>query len=255
VPNPSAERPLHVVGVGAHPDDVAVGSGGVIASYVRRGHRATVLNVTYGETVRPPGPEQEDAKRIRRTEGEDIARKLGADAVFLGWPANTIIASWEMKALLVNALRRLRANVVLFTTPWDTHADHRNLSATMQDVLYYVGHRGMAFDEPPCDLLSAWMYTIEADSEELHEPDLLFDMSDVFDQKIDSLTGTRPIFGLAGQQHTRELVEVSNRFWGMRCGTRYAEPLYQTYGSMSLARLTRRHARVSRLPLLSDPTH
>ena len=38
---------LHIVGVGAHPDDVAVGAGGVIASYVKRGHRATILNVTF----------------------------------------------------------------------------------------------------------------------------------------------------------------------------------------------------------------
>src|SRR6185369_14891039 len=99
----------HIVGIGAHPDDVAVGAGGVMASYVARGHRATILNVTLGETVRPPGPEQEEAKRVRRKEGEDIARKLGAGAVFLNWPANTIIASWEMKSLLVNALRELQA--------------------------------------------------------------------------------------------------------------------------------------------------
>src|SRR5918911_4565262 len=76
---------LHVVGVGAHPDDVGIGAGGVIASYVQRGHRASILSVTFGETVRPPGPQQEEAKNIRRKEGEDIARKLGAEAVFLGW--------------------------------------------------------------------------------------------------------------------------------------------------------------------------
>src|SRR5436305_10757160 len=105
------EERLHIVGVGAHPDDVAIGCGGVIASYVKRGHRATILNVTYGETVRPPGPQQEEAKRIRRKEGEDIARKLGAEVVFLGRPGNMIIASWEMKAQLVNALRELEANV------------------------------------------------------------------------------------------------------------------------------------------------
>jgi N-acetylglucosamine malate deacetylase 1 len=246
-----AER-LHVVGVGAHPDDVAVGAGGLIASYARRGHRATIVSVTYGETVRPPGPEQEAAKRTRRKEGEDIARALGAAAHFLEWPANTIVPSWEMKALLVNALRRLGANVLLFPPPWDTHADHRNLSDTMKDVLYYVGHRGMAFDAPPCRLRSAWMYSIEADSEELHQPDLLFDVTDVFEQKAAALTGTRPIFGAAGQAAMVETVRVVNRFWGLRCGTRYAEPLYQTWGSMSLARLTRHRDRVAELPLIGE---
>src|SRR5687768_16728148 len=194
---PPVADPLHIVGVGAHPDDVAVGAGGVIASYVKRGHRATILNVTFGETVRPPGPKQEEARRIRRKEGEDIARKLGAEVAFLGWPANTIIPSWEMKVVLVNALRKLQANVILFTCPWDTHADHRNLSAAMKDVIYYVGHPGMAFDAPPCNLRSAWMYSIEADTDELHQPDLLFDVSDVFHIKLASLTNTRPIFSWA----------------------------------------------------------
>jgi LmbE family N-acetylglucosaminyl deacetylase len=242
---------LHVVGVGAHPDDVGVGAAGVIASYVRRGHRATLLTVTYGETVRPPGPLQEEAKRIRKQEGEDIARKLGAEAVNLGRPGNTIIPSWEMKVELVNALRRLGANVILFPPPWDTHADHRNLSETMKDVLYYVGHRGMAFDAPPITLRSAWMYSIESATEELHHPDLLFDCSDVMEQKLEALTGTRPIFGNDdGPFGTRETVKVWNRFWGMRCGVMYAEPLYQTWGSMKLAQLTRDHARVTALPLI-----
>jgi len=241
-------EPLHIVGVGAHPDDVGVGAGGVIASCVKRGHRATILNVTYGETVRPPGPQQEEAKSIRRKEGEDIARKLGAEAAFLGWPANTIIPSWEVKTLLVNTLRELQANIILFTTPWDTHADHRNLSAAMQDVVYYVGHRGMAFDAPPCHLRSAWMYSIESETEELHMPDLLFDISDVFDQKVAALTDTRPIFSNANAYV--EIVRIVNAFWGLRCGARYAEPLYQSWGSMSLAQLTRSHYRVTELPLM-----
>ena len=244
-----AEQRYHVVGVGAHPDDVGYGVGGVIASYVKRGHRATTLCVTYGETVRRPGPEQEEAKRIRAKEGDDIAHKLGAASVYLDWPANTIIPSWEMKSLLVNALRRLEANIILYPTPWDTHADHRNLSEVMKDVMYYVGHSGMAFDAPPCRLYSAWMYSLEASTEDLHNPDLLFDVSDVFAQKLDSLRDTRPIFGVEGQAQVVEEAEVIARWWGLRCGVRYAEPLYQTWGSMRLARLSQDRNRVTELPL------
>jgi LmbE family N-acetylglucosaminyl deacetylase len=49
---------LHLVGVGAHPDDVGFGVGGILANYTKLGHRATILNVTLGETVRPPGKAQ-----------------------------------------------------------------------------------------------------------------------------------------------------------------------------------------------------
>jgi len=246
----AAAAQLHIVGVGAHPDDVGWGAGGVIASYVKRGHRATILNLTDGETVRPPGPEQEEAKRVRRKEGEDIARRLGAEVLHLGVPANSIIPSWEMKSLLVNELRRLQANIVLFPNLWDPHADHRNLAAAMKDVVYYVGHRGMAFAAPPCHLRSAWMFSLQLETEELHTPDLLFDITDVFEQKLESLRDTRPIFGAAYQARTCDLVQVYNRFWGMRCGTTYAEPLYQCWGSMNLARLTLERLRITELPLL-----
>ena len=92
------------------------------------------------------------------------------------------------------------------------------------------------------------MYSIEADSDELHNPDLLFDVSDVFDRKLDALTDTRPIFPRSNDYV--ETVKIVNGFWGLRCHVKYAEPLYQTGGSMKLARLTRDHSRVSELPLL-----
>jgi LmbE family N-acetylglucosaminyl deacetylase len=245
---------LHIVGVGAHPDDVGFAIGGLVASYVKRGHRATILNVTYGETVRPPGPQQEEARRVRQKEGEDIAVRLGAAVECIGLPGNTIIPSWEMKSLLVNGLRRLQANVILYPTPWDTHADHRNLSWAMRDVMYYVGHSGMAFAEPPCRLHSAWMYELEFMHNELHEPDLLFDVSDVFALKRAALCDTRPIFGDEGQAEMVDEIEVCGRWWGLRAGVRYAEPLYATQGSMRLAQLSHGRDRISELPLIAPST-
>jgi LmbE family N-acetylglucosaminyl deacetylase len=147
----------------------------------------------------------------------------------------------------VNALRRLQPHILLFPNLWDTHADHRNLSAAMKDVVYYVGHRGMAFDAPPAPLRSAWMFTLEADTEELHHPDLLFDVTDTMEQKIEALADSRVIFG--NPPGPLENVRVLNRYWGMRCGTVYAEPLYQTWGSMHQARLTLDRYRVTELPM------
>ena len=106
----------------------------------------------------------------------------------------------------------------------------------------------MAFDAPPCRLLSAWMYGIEWMTDELHDPDLLFDVSDVIEAKQNSLRGTRPIFGPDHEEQI-EINTAIARFWGIRAGVRYAEPLYQTWGSMKLAQLTRDHYNVRQLPL------
>jgi hypothetical protein len=106
----------------------------------------------------------------------------------------------------------------------------------------------MAFDHPPCRLRSAWMFSIEEDTQELHNPDLLFDVSDVFDRKLAALTDTRPIFPWANGYV--DTLKIINGFWGLRAHVKHAEPLYQCWGSMKLAQLTRDHARVSELPLL-----
>jgi LmbE family N-acetylglucosaminyl deacetylase len=53
----SSSKPRVVV-VAAHPDDICC-CGGLAAKYVKAGHEVWQLSVTLGETVRPPGAEQE----------------------------------------------------------------------------------------------------------------------------------------------------------------------------------------------------
>ena len=48
-----------------------------------------------------------------------------------------------------------------------------------------------------------------------------------------------------------EEVEVWARWWGLRAGVRYAEPLYATQGSMRLAALAHGHDRIAELPLIA----
>jgi len=73
-------------------------------------------------------------------------------------------------------------------------------------------------------------------------------MSDVFEQKLAALTDTRPIFPKSNEY--TETLKIINGFWGLRCHVKYAEPLYQSWGSMGLAQLTRDHYRVTELPLM-----
>jgi len=134
-----------IVVVNAHPDDICL-VGGTVANYARAGHKVFSLSVTLGETVRPPGSEQEKVKGMRKAEGIEIATILGAEFLHLDVPGNKIIPTMEMQMKVMNAIRKLKGNILLFTTPWDVHADHRNLSWVMRDVVYYVGHDGIKGD-------------------------------------------------------------------------------------------------------------
>ena len=223
-------QPTLVV-VSAHPDDIGC-CGGLAAKYVKMGHTVWQLSVTLGETVRPPGPEQEKIRVLRRIEGDQICEILGVRSEFLDVPCNKIIPTMEMKMKLVNALRRLKANIVLFPTPWDCHADHRNLSWTMRDVVYYVGHRGIEADYPPNPLLGAYMYDLEWDVNELHDPDFVVDVSGTVETNFKAIEceARAAVFGPG--KIFRDQYEIWTRFWGMRHGADFAEPLWHAYGSM-----------------------
>jgi LmbE family N-acetylglucosaminyl deacetylase len=230
-----ATRKNTLVVVGAHPDDI-VCIGGVAVKYAKIGYKVVNLSVTLGETVRKPGPEQEKIRLMRKAEGEEISRILKTEFIHLDVPCNKIIPTMEMKMKLVNALRNLKANIVLYTTPWDVHADHRNLSWTMRDVVYYVGHTGIAADYPPCDLKGAYMYDIEVEYNEIHEPDFVIDISGTSDVKFKSILSKKraAVFGTMAGKSFMEQQKSWTRFWGMRFGVEYAEPLWQSYGSMPM---------------------
>jgi LmbE family N-acetylglucosaminyl deacetylase len=246
----SSSKPRVVV-VAAHPDDICC-CGGLAAKYVKAGHEVWQLSVTLGETVRPPGAEQEKIAVLREIEGREICRILGAKAEFLDVPCNKIIPTMEMKMKLVNALRRLKANILLYPTPWDCHADHRNLSWTMRDVIYYVGHSGIAGDYPPCDLRGAYMYDLEVDVNELHEPDFVVDVSDHVQTAFRAVQceARAAVFGAESGKAFKRSYESVTAFWGMRYGVAFAEPMWQSCGSTDMTRVAQKMRLRPDLPIL-----
>src|SRR5438270_1968321 len=72
---------VHIVVIGAHPDDAETGCGGTIAKLTGDGHRVTIIYLTRGEAgVR--GGHHATTARVRTAEALAGSRLLGARAVF-----------------------------------------------------------------------------------------------------------------------------------------------------------------------------
>lgn len=110
-----------VVIVAAHPDDEALGAGGLIAS----ASRPTVLFASDGEASHPRSPTH-TANRlaaIRRAEATAAVRALGGEPVFLGLPDGRLAAHADA---LTAAIAQRLDGCTLLVTPWrgDRHPDH-----------------------------------------------------------------------------------------------------------------------------------
>lgn len=115
---------VHVVVVGAHPDDPETGCGGTIAKLTADGHRVTIIYLTRGEAGVCDGDHAVTA-RVRTAEALAGARVLGAQAVFANQIDGKTSAGPEACSRFTQLLRSLRPDVVLAHWPHDTHADHR----------------------------------------------------------------------------------------------------------------------------------
>jgi LmbE family N-acetylglucosaminyl deacetylase len=99
------EHPLTLMAVHAHPDDEAIGTGGILAKYAAEGVRTVLVTCTNGELgdgpggVKPDDPSHDEGTvvTLRRRELEESCRVLGVtnlemlgyhDSGMEGWPQN-----------------------------------------------------------------------------------------------------------------------------------------------------------------------
>jgi LmbE family N-acetylglucosaminyl deacetylase len=104
-----APQPLDVIAVGAHPDDVEIACGGLLARLVLQGYRVGIVDLTDGEpTPLSPGPE------VRLAEARAAADTLGVhERVVLDLPNRRLFDNFQTRVALAREFRRLRPRVVL----------------------------------------------------------------------------------------------------------------------------------------------
>ncbi len=134
---PAAERVLVLV---PHPDDEAIGAGGLLALLAARGVRIDAVLATDGEaTIGPRLPGHEIARRRR----EEFTRSLAVlaagaavDHVALGLPDGRLPGRRpDLAAAIASALVSTRPDLVLAPWPLERHPDHRAVTAALSDAI------------------------------------------------------------------------------------------------------------------------
>jgi bacillithiol biosynthesis deacetylase BshB1 len=114
-----------LISIGAHPDDVEVGTGGVLIDLARRGYRCGLVILTQGEMGTGGTPE------IRAREVRDAAAILGADILAtFDWGDTKLQDNYEHRLEVARIIRAARPGIVLAPYPHvghgrrQSHPDH-----------------------------------------------------------------------------------------------------------------------------------
>lgn len=212
-----------LISIGAHPDDVEVGTGGVLIKMAARGFRTGIVYLTRGEMGTGGDPE------TRAREAQASAAIMRADLLeTLDLGDTRLVDSPDNRTLVAGLLRKYRPRVVL--APWphggygqrQSHADHLACGRIVMNARYYAGFGKLPVVGEPYRVPGLFFYFLPHDE----SPSFVVDISDHFEDWIASLSAHRSQFLNPEKKNGRDYLwhlETMARWYGSLVGCRYGQ--------------------------------
>lgn len=181
------ETPLRIIVFGAHPDDCDLGAGGLAALYTSLGHKVKFVSLTNGNK----GHQDKGGgtlARIRYKEAKEAGRRLGIEYDVIDNHDGELLPTLENRMRVIEAIRLWNADIVIAPRTNDYHPDHRNTGILVQDAAYLVIVPNILSSVPALAKNPVFLYVRDRfQRPNPFRPDIVVDISSVFQQKIDEL--------------------------------------------------------------------
>jgi N-acetylglucosamine malate deacetylase 1 len=216
-------RPLDVLAIAAHPDDVEQTCGGTLIHTAEQGYRTGVLDLTAGDMGSRGTPE------LRIQESQMAARHLLlAWRQNLHWPDARIENTVSARMTLAGVVRRLRPRVVILPYWTGRHPDHYHASEIAYEACFLSGLRRLEEDTPPHRPFKILYSSIYANV----SPSFVVDISRQFDYRMEALLSYVSQYGdseaasglFPSRAEVKERLAAVARFYGNLIGVKYGEP-------------------------------
>ena len=219
---------VDVLALGAHHEDADLGIGGTLLALARQGFTTGIIDLTEGEL----GSRGTPGERV--DEGQGAARRLGlSHRSSARLPDGGIQNIDSQRRALIPIIRTLRPKVLLVHQPPDRHPDHIAAAQLSRDANFFAGVTSIGTGHEPYRAPTVIGFRPYYD--DAHEPELIMDISDVFEQKIEALRAYKSQFYNPDYQGPQtfiasegfwQSIESRARYWGNRAGFKFGEPLF-----------------------------
>ncbi len=221
---------LDILAIGVHPDDVELGCSGVLLNEARNGKATGIVDLTQGELG-------------TRGTIETRYAEAAAAAVILGVKLRENLKfrdgffrnDEEHQLQLIRVIRKYRPEIVIGNILDDRHPDHGRAGHLIADASFLSGLAKIETKDDEGRAQEKWRpkFVLHYMQDWYHEPDLLVDISDVFEQRMESVKAYTTQFGVMdddGEPQTYistpdflDSVIARARMLGKRIGVKYAE--------------------------------
>jgi len=217
------EKPVDILAIAAHPDDVEQTCGGTLIRMAEMGYRTGVLDLTAGDMGSRGTPE------IRLQESDAAARHL-----LLAWRGNMRLPDARLENTLsvrmsmAGEIRNLRPRVVILPYWEARHPDHYRASEIGLEGCFLAGLKKLDEESEPHRPTKIIYSSLYANV----NPSFVVDISAQFERRMAALLAYDSQYGdQAGaselfpqQQEIRDRLAAIARFYGNLIGVKYGEP-------------------------------
>lgn len=175
---------LDILAIAVHPDDVELGCSGTLMMEKQNGKKVGVLDLTRGELGTRGSVEtrNEEAKIAAQIMQLDVRENAGmADGFFKNDEVH--------QRLLITYIRKYQPEIVLANALDDRHPDHGRAGHLIKDASFLSGLRKIESYDSNGNVQEHWRpkYIFHYIQDRYYEPDFVYDITPVFDRKVESI--------------------------------------------------------------------
>ena len=220
---------LDILAFGVHPDDIELSCSGVLLSEKLKGKKTGVVDLTRGELGTRGSAE------IREKEAAASAKILQLDVrENLGFADGFFKNDEEHQRKVIAAIRKYQPEIILCNAPEDRHPDHGRSAQLVEDAAFLSGLRKIETQDENGKLQKAWKpkYVFNYIQDRYLQPSFVIDISDVMEQKIESIKAFSTQFYNPGINEPETYISTPDfldsviyraKMMGKMIGVKYAE--------------------------------
>jgi bacillithiol biosynthesis deacetylase BshB1 len=218
------EKHYDLLSIGAHPDDVEVGSGGVLIGLNKRGYKCGIVIMTQGEMGTGGNAE------IRAKEVKNAAEILGADIIeTFDWGDTRLQDSYDKRLELAKVIRDTRPKIILAPYPHvghgrrQSHPDHMAAGIITVNAASLSSLKKADLPGEPHLVKRIFHYFLPPGL----TPNFVVDITPHFEQWIKALSAHESQF--LNPEKTRDYIETltaMSRSFGLQAGCKYGQGFY-----------------------------
>ncbi|MBI4558733.1 MAG: bacillithiol biosynthesis deacetylase BshB1 [Candidatus Hydrogenedentes bacterium] len=218
---------VDVLAIGAHPDDVEIGIGGLIHKLAKQGVRVAILDMTAGELASRGTLEERGKESTLAAERLGVTQRENA-----GLPDGKLSDAADQRVRIIPFIRSFRPRLLLAPAANDRHPDHEAAHHLVRAANFLSGLTRIETGRDPYRVPVIYYYQVHGHGE---VPPFVVDISEHYEAKLHALRAYESQLHNPDYEGPKtyvsspefwEFIQTRAAFWGNRIGVKYGEPLY-----------------------------